>query len=175
MAVPYCSEGNSDRNPPNQHPISPPPELVVQWCEEAVDHLGRWPTGGERISAPRPGRRSRAASPGDGVMEISNQRLRNLTTLRLHTCMGDIYSDLELITGEQGLMTHMLPRVSRAIEPWLRRHVPDPRFWDGEHDPTHDGTTELPEPSAGDRHQMLQVYLSQPDPLAGKDVLVVKI
>ena len=59
-------------------------------------------------------------------MEISNQRLRNLTTHRLHT-------------------------------------------------PSHDGITELPEPSAGDRHQMLQVYLSQPDPLAGKDVLVVKI
>ena len=108
-------------------------------------------------------------------MRISNQRLRNLTTHLLHTCMGDIYSDLELITGEQGLMTHMLPRVIRAVEPWLRLHVPDPRFWDGEHDPNHDGITELPEPSAEDRHQMLQVYLSQPDPLAGKDVLVVKI
>ena len=38
MAVPYCSEGNTDRNAPSQHPISPPPpELVQLWWEEAID------------------------------------------------------------------------------------------------------------------------------------------
>lgn len=41
---------------------------------------------------------------------------------------------LEIITGERGLMTHMLPRAARAVEPWLREHVTDPRFWDGEYD-----------------------------------------
>ena len=33
------------------------------------------------------------------------QRLRNLTTGRLHTEMGHIYEDLGIITGETGLMT----------------------------------------------------------------------
>lgn len=66
------------------------------------------------------------------------QRLRNLTTGRLHTEIGHIYEDLGIITGETGLMTHMLPRAMRACEPWLREHVTDPRFWDGEYDPTED-------------------------------------
>jgi hypothetical protein len=35
MAVPYCSEGNSDRNPPSQHPISPPRKLRDEWLYEA--------------------------------------------------------------------------------------------------------------------------------------------
>jgi DNA ligase (NAD+) len=31
--------------------------------------------------------------------------------------MGHIYEDLGIITGETGLMTHMLPRALRACEP----------------------------------------------------------
>jgi len=38
MAVPYCSEGNTDRNPPSQHPISPPQELRDRWLDEAPDN-----------------------------------------------------------------------------------------------------------------------------------------
>jgi|TARA_R110000824_G_scaffold86938_1_gene214667 hypothetical protein len=72
------------------------------------------------------------------------QRLRNLTTGRLHTEMGHLYEDLRTITGEEGLMTHMLPRAMRAVEPWLREHVTDPRFWDDKHDTTHTGEVELP-------------------------------
>ena len=89
---------------------------------------------------------------------MENQRLRNLTTGRLHTEIGHIYEDLETITGEKGLMTHMLPRVNRAVEPWLREHVTDPRFWDGEFDQSHTGETELPEPSAEDRKAMFERY-----------------
>ena len=35
MAVPYCSEGNTDRNAPSQHPIRPPQELRDKWKKEA--------------------------------------------------------------------------------------------------------------------------------------------
>lgn len=86
------------------------------------------------------------------------QRLRNLTTGRLHTKMGHIYEDLETTLGMPGLMTHMLPRAMQACEPWLREHVKDPRFWDGKYDPTHVGNFELPEPSAEDRKSMLRRY-----------------
>lgn len=108
-------------------------------------------------------------------MTIDIQRLRNLTTGRLHTDIGCVYEDLAAITGEEGLMTHMLPRACRAVEPWLREHVTDPRFWNGEYDTSHTGEIVLPEPTAKDRKAMFERYAEMPNPLAGKDVLVVEI
>jgi hypothetical protein len=102
------------------------------------------------------------------------QRLRNLTTGRLHTDIGCIYEDLGMITGESGLMTHMLPRAIRAVEPWLRKHVTDARFWDGEYDTTHTGEFDLPESTAEDRAAMFERYKAQPNPLDGKKVIAVK-
>ena len=105
---------------------------------------------------------------------MNSQRLRNLTTGRLHTEMVHIYEDLGTITGESGLMTHMLPRAMRAVDPWLRQHVTDPRFWDGEYDTTHTGEFALPEVTAQDRSAMFDRYKEMPNPLAGKDVVVVQ-
>lgn len=101
------------------------------------------------------------------------QRLRNLTTLRLHTKMEHIYEDLELITGMGGLFTHMLPRAMRAAEPWLREKIKDARFWDDKFDVTHVGEYELPTPTEEDRVEMLKRYMAQPNPLAGKPVVIV--
>ena len=101
------------------------------------------------------------------------QRLRNLTTGRLHTEMGHIYEDLGAITGERGLMTHMIPRACRSIEPWLREKVTDPRFWDKEYDTSHTGEFELPEPTAVERAAMWERYSAMPNPLAGKKVIVL--
>ena len=103
------------------------------------------------------------------------QRLRNLTTGRLHTEMGHIYEDLGTITGEKGLMTHMLRRAMTAVEPWLREHVTEPRFWDGEYDTTHTGEIELPEPTNEDRAAMFERYKALPNPLEGKDVIAVQV
>lgn len=94
------------------------------------------------------------------------QRLRNITTGLLHTKMEHIYIDLEQITGERGLMTHMLSRAMQAVEPWLRQHVIDPRFWDGRYDPLHVGEINLPEPTEEDRKAMMAGYFAQPSPLA---------
>lgn len=103
------------------------------------------------------------------------QRLRNLTTGRLHTNIGHVYEDLGVITGQAGLMTHMLPRAMRACEPWLREHVSDPRFWDGEYDTTHTGSVELPTPTDADRAAMFELYKAQPNPLDGKAVIAVQV
>jgi hypothetical protein len=103
------------------------------------------------------------------------QRLRNLTTGILHTEIGHIYEDLGTITGENGLMTHMLPRASRAVEPWLREHVSDRRFWDGKFDQTHTGNIDLPEPTSEERELMFQRYAEQPNPLEGKKVIAVAV
>ena len=101
------------------------------------------------------------------------QRLRNLTTHRLHTEMGHIYEDLENIIGSPGIMTHMIPGIARAIKPWLMENVTDPRFWDGQYDTTHTGEIDLPTPSEEDRQKMLDRYLEQPDPLENKKVIGV--
>ena len=72
------------------------------------------------------------------------QRLRNLTTCRLHTKMDHIYEDIETITTEAGVMTHMLGRACTAMEPYLRQVVPDERFWNGLWDQEHVGQVEVP-------------------------------
>lgn len=101
------------------------------------------------------------------------QRLRNLTTGILHTKMADIYEDLDSITRNGGIMTHMIPRVMRAIEPWLREKVTDQRFWNGIHDPSHQGYFPLPRMTEEENAAALQRYSEMPNPLAGKETIVV--
>ena len=100
------------------------------------------------------------------------QRLRNLTTGRLHTKMEHIYQDLGFIIGDDGIMTHMIPRVMRAIEPWLREQVTDARFWDGEYDTTHTGEHPLRAMTPEENKAALERYAAMPNPLFGKDVIV---
>lgn len=101
------------------------------------------------------------------------QRLRNLTTGRLHTEMGHIYEDLEYITGMPGIMTHMIPRVYGAINPWLRTQVKEERFWNGEWDATHIGEYQHRQMTPAEQVETLELYRAQPDPLAGKNVIGV--
>uniref|UniRef100_A0A6M3KXY8 DUF7736 domain-containing protein n=1 Tax=viral metagenome TaxID=1070528 RepID=A0A6M3KXY8_9ZZZZ len=96
------------------------------------------------------------------------QRLRNLTTGRLHTKMEHIYQDLGVITGEDGLMTHMLPRVIKAVKPWLREKVTDLKFWDGKFDTTHIGEFNLPETTSEERKIFFERFAAMPNPLEGK-------
>lgn len=103
------------------------------------------------------------------------QRLRNLTTGRLHTEMGHVYEDLGALTGEQGLMTHMLPRAMKAVEPWLREKITDKRFWDGEYDASHTGDFDLDEPTKEAQKVFLERFVEMPNPLADKDVIVVAV
>lgn len=101
------------------------------------------------------------------------QRLRNLTTGRLHTDIGCVYEDLGWITGQDGLMTHMLPRALEAVTPWLREHVTDPRLWEDKYDPSHVGNYDLPTPNESDRQAMIERYFAMPNPLEGKTVIGV--
>jgi len=103
------------------------------------------------------------------------QRLRNLTTGRLHTEIGHVYEDLGFLTGEPGLMTNMLPRAMKAVEPWLRENIKDERFWNGEWDTAHIGEIELPEPSKEDKRVFVERFEAMPNPLAGKDVIAVAV
>lgn len=71
------------------------------------------------------------------------QRLRNLTTGRLHTEMGHIYQDIEYLIGVQGIMSHQLPRAIRALEPILRARDLGERLWDDAYDVTHSGEIDV--------------------------------
>ena len=100
-------------------------------------------------------------------MKMKIQRLRNLTTGRLHTEMQDIYEDIEFITGERGVMTHNLPNAAKAIEPWLREKVTDPHFWDGKFDITHIGEIDLKPMNAEEKAAFWTRYSELPSPFAG--------
>lgn len=102
------------------------------------------------------------------------QRIRNLTTGRLHTKMEDVYEDLDFLTRNGGIMTHMIPRVIRAIEPFLREQVTDARFWDGKHDPEHTGEYTLRQMTVAENQAAMERFAKMPNPLAGKEVVVVE-
>lgn len=108
-------------------------------------------------------------------MSINIQRLRNLTTGLLHTDITFVYEDLEFITGDRGIMTHMIPRAIKAIEPWLRVHATDERLWDGKYDPSHVGEYWLPDPCDEDRESMFERFKGMPNPLDGKKVAAVLV
>ena len=103
------------------------------------------------------------------------QRLRSLTTGKLHTEISHVYEDLETITGVPGLMTHMIPRAMAAVEPWLRERVTDERFWDGKYDPFHVGDVDITPMTEHEREQMLDRFAAMPNPLAAKDTIVVNV
>lgn len=98
------------------------------------------------------------------------QRLRNLTTGRLHTEISHIYLDIEFLTDTKGIMTHQLPNAARALEPWLRENVSDPRFWNGEYDKGHTGEIELEPMDEAALSAFWKRYEALPSPLLRKEV-----
>lgn len=74
---------------------------------------------------------------------ISIQRLRNLTTGRLHTKMEDVYTDIEAFTGMGGVMTPQLPSANAALQPYLRERYKNQPVWDGEYKPDMNGDVPL--------------------------------
>ena len=93
------------------------------------------------------------------------QRLRNLTTGRLHTKIGHVSEDIETITGLPGLMTHQIPNAMTALKPWLLDNVTEPRFWDDRFDITHVGDIELPEMTEAECDALLDRFVYTPSPL----------
>ena len=78
-------------------------------------------------------------------MRIDVQRLRTLTTGRLHTeHLQHCQDDIKAITGVS-VLTHEIPDALDAIVPYLQQHVTDQRFWNQAYDPLHVGEMDLPE------------------------------
>jgi len=97
---------------------------------------------------------------------MDKQRLRNLTTKRLHTQMGDVYEDIEYITGMKGIMTHMIPNAMRSLEPWLIEKVTDKEYWDGEYSPELTGEFEIKPMDENDKNLFIQRYSNMKHPFA---------
>lgn len=61
-------------------------------------------------------------------MKTTKGKLRNMTTGRLHTEIGDVYQFIEEYIGEKGIMTHHLPSACPPIQTILKRHLPEEYF-----------------------------------------------
>ncbi len=88
---------------------------------------------------------------------------------RLHTEMDHVYQDLERLTGMGVILTHMIPNAMRAIEPWLKEKVIDPRYWDGEYDPEHLGEHPISPMNKVEQAKMLERYKALPHPKLSKN------
>ena len=100
------------------------------------------------------------------------QRLRNLTTGKLHTDVSHIYQDIEFFTGEAGIMTHMIPNAFKALKPYLESKIKDPRFWDNNYDPSHIGEIDVQPMNNTEKDKFFRRYRELPSILAGKDVTI---
>jgi hypothetical protein len=78
-------------------------------------------------------------------VRIDVQRLRTLTTGRLHTeHLWHCEDDIKAITGVS-IPTHQIPDALDALVPYLQRHLADSRFWNQAYDPLHVGEMDVPE------------------------------
>ena len=89
--------------------------------------------------------------------------------------MAHVYEDLGFIIGDSGIMTHMIPRFMKAIDPWLREQVTDERFWNGEHDATHTGEYPLRAMTPEENKAALERYSAMPNPLRSKKIIPPKV
>lgn len=96
-------------------------------------------------------------------MEI--QTLRAITTGKMHTSLSETCAAIEYLVGERGMMTHHIGMAIRALEPWLREKVADPRFWDGRCDPEHVGDYPIEPMTADEQAAFWKRFESQPNPL----------
>lgn len=94
------------------------------------------------------------------------QRLRNLTTGRLHTSMDHIYEDFAFFTGHD-FCTHQLPNALEALLPFLRKRVLEARFWDYKFDTTHVGQFAVKPLDADELNEFLKAFGKLRDPLFG--------
>ena len=106
---------------------------------------------------------------------MDTQRLRNLTTGKLHTKMADIYQDIEFLTGIDGIMTHMIPNAMEALNPYLMDKVEDMRFWNDVYDKTHLGSFDIEPMNEEERKRFMNIYNKKPNPLEGKKAIVVAV
>ena len=102
------------------------------------------------------------------------QRLRNLTTRILHTKIEHMYEDIDYITGEPGVMTHMLSRACDAMQPYLRKvTVAEDRLWNGAFDIQHVGDIPIEPMNGHEKSEFFALYATLPKPLAKKNIIVV--
>jgi len=101
------------------------------------------------------------------MMNIENQRLRNLTTGILHTTMDHVYEDIEILTGEKGVMTHLVPNAHEALQPWLKEKLQEGRFWNNIYDTKHKGITEIEPMNENEKEEFFVRFRKLKNPLQG--------
>ena len=117
--------------------------------------------------------RQRGSRSSEDLLIFDNQRLRNLTSpdeVDLHTAEDDLhhYGDLGIVIGVgPGWLERFPPQafepMRAAVRPWLLSVGLDSRFWNGELDLDHAGTTQLRAPTQAERAEMWRRYEANVD------------
>ncbi len=92
------------------------------------------------------------------AMKTTKGILRNFTTGRLHTDIGEVYKFIEQYTGEPGIMTHHLVSACQPIQFLLKRHLSEDYF-DGQW--IKDGldeVVEIPDPTREELAAFWQMF-----------------
>ena len=97
----------------------------------------------------------------DNKKTMDIQRLRNLTTGKMHTNINNIKDDITFFVGRGVDSTFLLSRVNDRLIPHLREKLKDEKFWNGKYDPEHTGTIEV-SPLTSDE-QMILIANITPD------------
>lgn len=78
-------------------------------------------------------------------MRTTKGKLRNVTSGRLHTSIGDVYEFYTAYCGAEGIMTHHIPSAYKALLPILKNKLSDEWFTDEWIKTGLEETVEVPE------------------------------
>lgn len=91
-------------------------------------------------------------------MKTTKGKLRNMTTGRLHTEIGDVYKFIEEYTGEKGIMTHHIPSACPPIQTILKRHLSAEWFTDEWIKTGLDEVVEIPYMTEDERKEFWEAF-----------------
>lgn len=91
-------------------------------------------------------------------MNTTKGQLRNITSMILHTNIGDVYTFFEKYVGAEGIMTHHLPSAGRAIKPILENKLSDEWFTDKWIKEGLDEKVELPDLTDDEKKQFWESF-----------------
>lgn len=100
------------------------------------------------------------------TITVSKLQMRNLTTGKLHTDIGEVYQLLEKLTEASGIMTHQIPNALRALEPWLRQRVTGENYWNDEYEPDHEGDITIALMTEQEKKEYWERYSALPHPFS---------
>jgi hypothetical protein len=84
------------------------------------------------------------------------QRLRNLTTKKIHTNHLDMHQDIEIISRYY-IFDHQTYAALDAIQSFLMKNITDDKFFENKVDKSHNGCYDIPSMNDEERQEFLNL------------------